>query len=170
MGSRKTVTMPRMEKPLYKLSDNRTDCGMRTCENNVIKKWWFLKALFTSDKLFGEKRQEKGENWKWNTWILCSPEPVMMKHNVILIIYHVFHQYFTEWRFLFSMSRKFYYYSPWQQKGLSYILSSLHRSTLPSRSRACSWDTPPGCIHSRTYQLCLWRDELHIKTWWSTNG
>lgn len=62
------------------------------------------------------------------------------------------------------------FYSPWQQKGLSYILSSLHRSMLPSRSRACSWDTPPGCIHSRTYQLCLWRDALHIKTWWSING
>ena len=62
------------------------------------------------------------------------------------------------------------FYSPWQQKGLSYILFSLHRSMLPSRSRACWWDTPPGCIHSRTYQLCLWRDELHIKTWWSING
>ena len=110
MGSRKTVTMPRMEKPLYKLSDSRTDCGMRTCENNVIKKWWFLKALFTSDKLLGEKRQEKGENWKWNTWILCSPERVMMKHNVThnipcfssVLLYEMTFPFFHEQKILLS--------------------------------------------------------------------
>ena len=35
MGRRSTVTMPRMEKPLYKPSDNSIDCGIRTCKRNM---------------------------------------------------------------------------------------------------------------------------------------
>lgn len=108
MGSRKTVTMPRMEKPLYKLRDNRIDCGMRTCENNVIKKWWFkhcsrqIKYLARKDK-----NKEKIGSGILEFYVLLSES---WWNTMLLIIYHVFHQYFfTKWRFLFSMSRKFYY-------------------------------------------------------------
>ena len=60
-------------------------------------------------------------------------------------------------------------YSPWQQKELSYIRSSQRQSMLLGRYRACSWDTPPGCTHSRTYQQYLWTDENRTKTTWSIN-
>lgn len=59
--------------------------------------------------------------------------------------------------------------SPWQQKELSYSLSSLLRNMRPSLYHACSWDTPPGCIHNRTYQQYLWTDESRTKTAWSIN-
>ena len=105
MGSRKTVAMPRMEKPLYKLSDNRIDCGMRTCENNVNKKWWFkhysrqIKCLARKDK-----KKEKIGNGILKCYGLLS---VSWWNTMLLVIHHVFHQYFfTKWRFLFTMSRK----------------------------------------------------------------
>ena len=40
---------------------------------------------------------------------------------------------------------------------------------LLSQYRACSWDTPPGCRYSRTYQRYLWTDESRTKTGWSIN-